>query len=141
MAYLTLNLTKKQQNKDNTLKPTICLLLAFVLALLLAGCVDEDGGDPGKVIEHYLQARVDSDEIALQGLVCAEMESQVLTLASSFAAVEASLREVSCSAGDNNIVNCEGVIYIDYGTEDTELPAGSYQVKQEDGEWKMCGEA
>ena len=141
MAYLTPNLIKKQQSKDSMLKSSIMLCLTILLALFLAGCAEEDGGDPGKAIEQYLQARVDSDETALQGLVCAEMESQITMLASSFAAVEASLREVSCSAGDNNTVTCDGVIYIDYGTEDTELPAGSYQVKKEDGEWKMCGEA
>ena len=38
-------------------------------------------------------------------------------------------------------VTCEGYILLDYGQEQNELPLGTYQVVNQNDEWKWCGEA
>lgn len=106
------------------------------------------GADSGAVeaIERYLQARVDSDEESLYTITCAALEGEIPMQASSFAAVNASLRDMACrldgSEGEFTLVTCEGVFFIEYGEEqqNSEIPLETYRVLQEDGEWRACGE-
>ena len=127
---------------------TLSLLLILVFAL--TACAD-DGGDDAtsgavQAIEDYLQARVDSDEAALQQLVCAEREGEVEQMAMSFAAVEnLRLEDMACtldsSTDDSATVSCDGQMIGDYGTGDeTAFDLETYRVVQEDGVWRWCGE-
>lgn len=120
----------------------ILLIAGLVIVLGLAGCADE--GDPAQTALDYLQARVDGDEDALRGLICAAQESQLPMLASSFAAVDASLQDVTCersgTEGEFTRVMCDGLIVLDYGQEQQEIEIKPYLMIQEDGEWKWCGE-
>jgi hypothetical protein len=117
------------------------LLLALVFAL--AACADE--GDPARTMQDYLEALVEADAGTMRQLACAAWEGQIESQANAFVPVDASLRDVECrqsgERGEYTLVSCDGVIHIDYGTEDTELPLSTYQLIREDGEWKMCGEA
>ncbi len=121
--------------------------LMLVCGLSVAACTSAQGeGNPVKAVEDYLTARVGSDADALRQLMCADMESQVEMQASSFAAVDASLRDMSCEQtsqdGNTAIVHCDGYIFVVYGAENTsELPLTTYTVVKEGGEWKWCGEA
>lgn len=116
------------------------MLLAAVL--VLTACSDE--GDPAKTVAKFLQARAENNEESLRLLICAEQESQLPMIVSSFAAVKATLRDLSCekSSEDGSValVSCDGAFVLDYGNEQTELPLSSYRVVKEDGEWKWCGE-
>lgn len=118
------------------------LLLIGILPLL-AACAEE--GSPTEAVEAYLQARTESDEDAIRQLTCAAQEAQVPTIAASFAAFDVSLQDVSCERGDEidgfTVVTCEGNFFFDYGQETQELAVGNYRTTQEDGEWKVCGEA
>ena len=109
---------------------------------MLSACADE--GDPAETVQEFLQERAESNEETLQQLVCAEQESQLAMIASSFAAVNATLRDMSCTrsgeADGATLVTCEGAFVLDYGEEQTELPLSRYRVVKEDGEWKWCGE-
>lgn len=113
------------------------------LLLVLAACADE--GDPAQAVEQYFQAQLDGDVNELRGLLCTNLEAEVEDRANSLAGLDAELRDVECTRGDTEgeytIVNCEGVIFINYGTENSELPLASYRTILEDGQWKMCGEA
>jgi hypothetical protein len=116
--------------------------LVLIGVLLLAGCAGDEGGDPAAVVERYLQAKVEADRDALMPLLCSAMEADLAREAASFAAVDARLEDSACSrVGDTDRVQCEGNIIITYGAEDSEFPLGVYQVVQEDGEWRWCGEA
>lgn len=122
------------------------LLLAalLVLSLALAACADE--GDPAEAIEAFLEAKVASDADKLSEIMCKELEAQVPDEAASFASVKAELQDMSCEKGDRDgdytLVNCTGEIVVDYGGEQRTfaLSDTTYRAKQEDGEWKMCGE-
>ena len=118
-------------------------LITLALALLaIAACSSSGGGDPAKTVEQYLTAKVASDETALRGLLCSEMEADVAIEASSFAGLDAKLDGMSCQRqGDSDTVTCSGKIVATYGTEQTDFPLSSYRVVQEDGEWKWCGES
>ncbi|MCC6803697.1 MAG: hypothetical protein IT319_12510 [Anaerolineae bacterium] len=118
------------------------VLRLFVLGLLvLAACSSSSGGDPAKTVEQYLTAKVASDESALRGLLCSEMEANLPIEASSFAGLDARLDGMTCQRrGDSDVVTCTGKIVATYGTEETDFPLSSYRVVQEDGEWKWCGE-
>lgn len=110
--------------------------------LLLAACAPQSGGDPAETVEQYLTAKVASDEEALRGLLCAEMEADLRRESTSFASVDAQIEGMDCMRdGDSNVVTCTGQIVATYGTENTSFPLTSYRVVLEDGEWKWCGEA
>jgi hypothetical protein len=112
------------------------------LLILLAACTASGAGDPAKVVESYLTAKVAADETALRPLLCSSMEGDLQRESTSFAAVKAKLDGMNCARqGDSNIVTCTGKIVVTYGTEDKDFALGSYQVVQEDGQWKWCGEA
>jgi hypothetical protein len=109
---------------------------------VLAACTSSGGGDPAKIVEQYLTAKVASDEGALHGLLCSEMEADLPIESTSFAAVAAKIEDMSCQRqGDTDVVACTGKVVATYGTEDRDFPLASYRVVQEDGAWKWCGEA
>jgi hypothetical protein len=113
------------------------------LLIVLAACSTQ--GDPSAALMSYLQARVEADAAKMQNLSCPEWESQAAIQAQSFRAMNAELKDVTCKAGEQNgdftTVTCEGKIITSYNGENREWELGSYSMKQEDGEWKMCGEA
>ncbi len=114
-----------------------------VCMLLLAAC--SQGSDPSKAMMDYLQARVEANTDKMRRLSCADWESQALIQAESFRSMNAQLQNVSCSTGSKDgeytVVKCDGRIVTTYNGEKREWELGSYRMKQEDGDWKMCGES
>lgn len=120
---------------------TLTLSLLILLALLTA-CATENTENPAAVVERYLQAKVAGDIDTLRELLCLPLESTLQREASSFASVtNASIEDMQCNLVEgSSIVQCTGEIVALYGTENTHFPLSSYQVVQEDGTWKWCGE-
>ena len=118
------------------------LLLLLPALLLLAACASQ-AGDPAQVVEQYLQAKVDGDAARIRDLLCLPMQADLDREAASFASVtDVRIENMTCSySAGSDIVQCSGDIVALYGTEDTHFPLTNYQVVQEDGEWKWCGEA
>lgn len=129
-------------------------LIALLLLLALAACTGEPAAPPvlattptpdnaaGDAVQRYLQARIDGDADALARLLCAEREGDARREAASFAAVEASLRDVACAFDPaTSTVTCTGAIVAVYDGEGRDFDIPRYRVVQEDGEWKVCGEA
>jgi hypothetical protein len=116
-------------------------ILLMVLMLVLAACSDV-AGDPSDTVERYITAKAAADGDTIASLLCSELEADLQRESTSFASVEATVEGLSCSrVGDTDIVSCEGQIVATYGTEDRTFELGSYNVVQEDGEWRWCGEA
>ena len=119
------------------------LILLLPIMLLLVGCANE--ADPANTIMKYLEARLASDADQLRELSCAAWESQVPLQAASFQSIDASLEDASCKAGGTQdgmtVVECTGKIVYDYNGEHNERELSNFLVTQENGEWKMCGEA
>ncbi|MEP7291671.1 MAG: hypothetical protein ABI835_07795 [Chloroflexota bacterium] len=114
---------------------------ALTVFALLAACSTSGSGDPAKVVEQYLQAKVAADETAMRGLLCSAMEADLSVEASSFAGLETRLDSMTCTRdGEGRTVTCTGKIVVTYGTEDSDFPLSTYSVVQEDGAWKWCGE-
>jgi hypothetical protein len=114
------------------------------LMLLMTACAPSDS-DPSTAMMSYLQARTEADATKMQSLSCAEWEDQAAIQAQSFRAMNAELQDVSCTTGGQDgeftLVSCEGEIITSYNGENRAWELGSYRMKQENGEWKMCGEA
>jgi hypothetical protein len=119
------------------------LIVTFLLFLLLVVAACGGAGDPAKVVEQYLQAKVAADEQGVRSLLCAAKEAEAFQEVNAFTSVSgAHIEGLKCQrVADSNVVTCQGKIVALYGTESTEFPLASYQVVQEDGEWKWCGEA
>ena len=119
------------------------LILLLPIMLILAGCANE--ANPVDTIMKYLDARLASDADQLRELSCAAWESQVPLQAASFQSIDATLEDASCKAGstkdDMTVIECTGKIVYDYNGERNERELGNFLVTQENGEWKMCGEA
>jgi hypothetical protein len=117
------------------------LFMAVPIFVLVACASGGAGSDPAETVERYIQAKVESDRDAVQGLLCAEMERDLEREAASFSGVEARLEGVDCTFNqDASTVTCTGEIVATYGGEDRSFPLTTYRVTQEDGEWKWCGE-
>ncbi len=116
-------------------------LLLALLGILLIGCGGP--GDPGPVVERYLQAKVTGDKAALGALLCTAMEADLERETLTFSGVSGvEIREMSCSqVGNENAVKCNGAIVALYGQEENVFPLTTYRVVEEDGEWKWCGES
>jgi len=116
--------------------------LSLVIGGVLAACASAGGGDPAKIVEQYLQAKVSGDKDTMSHLLCSAMEANLNQEAQSFASMQVALEDMSCQRdGDTDVVRCSGNIVATYGTENRSFPLGGYHVVQEDGEWKWCGEA
>ncbi len=121
--------------------PTILLIIG--LLVLATGC--SQPGDPGAAMLKYLQARVAANSDAIRGLSCAAWEGQAVLQANSFRSMNAQLDNVTCTKtgddGDAALVTCDGQIVTTYNGENRSWDLSTYRLTQEDGEWKMCGEA
>lgn len=115
-------------------------VVILTLFFALVGCAPQTT-DPSGTVERYLQAKVDGDEATVSSLLCSAMESDLNREIASFATVEARIEGMQCTRGAGDTVTCEGDIFILYGTEEQAFPLATYNVVQEDGEWKWCGEA
>ena len=124
---------------------TLRVALALIVLLLVSACsgfdnsIGDNGDDATNTVESYLEAKVSSDEATIRNLICSELESTIEREVASFASVEASIEDMSCTS-DANTVSCTGQIVALYGTENREFPLSTYRVVQEDGEWRWCGE-
>lgn len=123
-----------------THRPLLCLVL-----LLMGAVACSPQRSPDEVVMRYLDARLSGDTVALTGLMCAPMESEVEVLANAFSGLGARLEGASCvithSMTDRVTVQCRGAIVIAYDGEDTHFPLGTYQLVREDGLWRVCGES
>ena len=119
------------------------LFLLLPIMLILAGCANQ--ADPADTIMKYLNARLASDADQLRELSCAAWESQIPVQVASFQSINASLENASCKANGTQdgmtVVECTGKIVYNYNGERNERDLGNFLVTQENGEWKMCGEA
>lgn len=117
------------------------LTLLILVVILLAACGNV-AGDPADTVERYIEAKAAADSETVAALLCSDLEANLQREAMSFASVETRVEDLACSqVGDTNTVSCEGAIVATYGTEDQSFELGSYNVVQEDGEWRWCGEA
>ena len=130
------------------MKYTFILLIG--LAFIIVGCAQSqtDPQAPAQAVEKYLEARISKDSELFQGTFCATFEADALTEFDSFGAVDATLEDMTCEAGDilegSADVTCSGSVTIVYDGENTntlDLSRFVYTATQEDGEWKMCGYA
>jgi hypothetical protein len=121
-----------------------CILLASGAAC--AGGGGDGAGDPAAAVVSYLQAKVASNQAELARLLCASQEGTLEREVNSFENIEARLEDVTCQAegevsDPTATVACTGAIVAVYNGEDTVFPLTRYQVVQEGGEWRWCGEA
>ncbi len=116
------------------------VLFAFILFIVTA-CASSSA-DPAGTVEQYITAKVAGDRAVIQRLLCSSMEPELDREAASFSGVDATVEDMACARdGDANTVTCTGAIVAVYTGEAREFPLGVYNVVQEDGEWKWCGEA
>lgn len=123
-----------------TLRIILLALLLIVVSACSSGDAGDENGDPAvTAVEAYLEAKVSSDENSIRNLICSELESSIEREVVSFASVEASIEDMSCTL-NGDTVTCTGQIVALYGTENRTFPLRTYRVVQEDGEWRWCGE-
>jgi len=106
-----------------------------------ASAIGDTQHPAAQAVISYLQARVSADADAMRQLTCAEQEAQVATLALSFEGREAQLLETSCGYAEEGRVVCQGSISASYQGEARSFALPNYRVVQEDGQWRVCGEA
>lgn len=116
------------------------LLILISLVLVACGAEGTKNNSAEGVVEAYLQAKVDSDANTIRNLICSDLEANIERETASFASVDASIEGMECTS-EGNIVSCTGEIVAIYGTENREFPLTSYNVVQEDGQWRWCGES
>lgn len=129
-------------SKTLTHSSSVFVTFLFLCALLLTACQQRD---PAATIQAYLEARTNANAEQLRSLSCAEWEEQAALEAASFRSVEARLDGVVCRVireeAPYTIVGCDGSIMATYNGEERALRISNFRLIQEDGEWKMCGEA
>jgi hypothetical protein len=114
--------------------------LMLLLVVVLAGCAQST---PESAVTAYFEALVAHDEAKLTEVSCASWEAQAATQAASFRAMNPTLRDMTCTAGQAvdgfTPVTCQGEIVTEYNGETREWPLETYRVVQEDGAWRFCG--
>lgn len=115
--------------------------------IVLAACggsgADQNGA--AKATEAYLQALVNKDSSSLSALSCKDWEAQASMELDSFQAVKTELQDVACKStgtdGDMNVVTCSGKINATYNNENMQIDLGtrSFLLKQQGGDWQVCG--
>lgn len=123
----------------------LILLIILLITVSLAGCTGAQSGGAENAVVNYYQALVDRDINKLIDSSCADWESQARTDFNAFTAVKLELNNLQCRTigndGEMQLVSCTGSIIANYGAEDQEIDIAdrTYQVKEEGGNWRMCG--
>jgi hypothetical protein len=118
--------------------------LVLLIPLALIGCASSNS-DPSNTITAYLQALVAKDTDKAVSLSCADWEEDARAEVDALESVTPSLKGVSCVTTDQTpeqaSVTCIGKLVTTYNGEDQELDLSRqiYQLKLEDGQWRMCG--
>jgi hypothetical protein len=116
-----------------------------VVCLAFAACASSDSGGAPKAIETYINALVSKDRDAAVTASCADWEENAKLEVDSFAAVDPTLDNLSCTAsgtdGDSTLISCKGAINVTYNNEQQQLSLENrtYVAVQEGGDWRMCG--
>ena len=125
------------------MKKIAFVLFTILLIGILTACNTEE--PTVQVVNAYLNAVVEQDDITLQKLVCEEWQFDAMMEMDSFLAVSPQLENVSCSVVEDNgttqIVNCTGNILATYNEEQQaiDLSLRNYVVNEVAGEWLVCG--
>jgi hypothetical protein len=121
------------------------LFLVGGLLIFLAACTSSAGA-PEFVIENYLTALVEGDNVRSANLSCADWEETARAEGASFEGVEVVLEDMACRTisenGTSAVVSCDGAFVFSYaGGEDEIRPLDvtNYVLRFESGEWRMCG--
>lgn len=118
------------------------LLLLIAAIFLFAACNSSSSGDPAKAAEDYIRAKAAGDRDKLSTLLCKAKEADLDQEAASFAGIKTEVVDLSCKRDDGaDTVSCSGSINADYQGEITPFTLGNYQMVQENGAWKWCGDA
>jgi len=127
-------------------KILLLLSIVFIANILLTACSSSAKADaPVKAVEAYLDALVTKNADRLPTLVCGDWEQDALIELDSFQAVTTRLEDLACQQtgtdGSTALVHCTGRIVATYNNEDQnlDLSVRTYQVKQEGGDWLVCG--
>ncbi|MEL6403962.1 MAG: hypothetical protein AAFN11_17985 [Chloroflexota bacterium] len=116
-------------------------VLILLIGIILTAC-GSTTSSPTETVEAYLQAKISADADTVSNLICSELESTVENEVASFSSVEARIDDLACTSNtDDTVVSCDGTIVGTYGIEERSFPLMSYNVVQEDGEWRWCGVA
>jgi len=106
---------------------------------------DGVGALPEQIMYEYLTSRLAGDAARMQTLSCASWDSQAMLQATSFRAMRAELLNVACytvsESGETAVVQCDGVIQTEYNGQTRQWEIGAYSMTQENGAWRVCGEA
>lgn len=122
----------------------ILIPISLLLLGLLTACASASD-QPTTAVTGYLQALVEGDLNRLISHSCAAWESDARLEYQSFEAVKATLENLSCQeagqADGFTLVRCSGAIQANYGAEvlTLDLSQRTFQVLQEQGQWRMCG--
>jgi hypothetical protein len=122
------------------------ILFSLALIFVLAGCWGSSSktGAVGAV-ERYYQAIVSQDADQFTSVTCADYEEAALIELDSFQGVKAELQGFSCqetgTQGEFTLVQCAGKIAASYGNEVRDFPLDDriHKVKNEGGDWRVCG--
>ena len=128
-----------------TLRRSILIGLILLLTILNINACSNSSDQAVKTVESYLTALVSKNADKLASLSCKSWEEQARLEIDSFQAVSAKLEGMSCKIsgqdGDSSLVQCQGKIIATYQNENQELSLANrtYRVKQEQGDWRVCG--
>ena len=123
------------------------ILFLCVTLLIVTACDNTSATDTtdsrSQAVQQYLTAKVASDRDGIAALLCSELEASLDRETASFDSVSADIENMVCipSDTDDAVVTCTGEIVADYGGESTVFPLSAYNVVEEDGTWRWCGEA
>ncbi|GEM_PF-5447380 len=145
VTWLRLDVGWIRADDVSTLGDCDALLLASATPAPGSMIVAGTGLTPDQVMMEYLNARLVADGTRMQSLACAAYDTQALLQAQAFRAMRAELLGVSCSttaqSGTAATVFCGGVIQTEYNGELRQWELGAYTMTQENGAWRVCGEA
>lgn len=117
----------------------------LTLGILLSACGASSSGGATTAVEGYITALASKDQAALISNSCADWEDDALLELDSFALVEVTVEDMSCTEsgtdGDKTLVDCQGKFQMSYGGEPQELDlsARTYEVIEQSGDWLVCG--
>lgn len=120
------------------------VVIMIIFTIVLISCNQSQDG-ASKAIQDYIQALSNKDAVKISNLSCKDWEQSALLEIDSLTSVGSKVSDLACQQSGQDstdiYVSCTGTLDLDYNGEaqQIDLSTRTYIVRQEDGEWRMCG--
>jgi hypothetical protein len=120
------------------------LLILLIFVMIISGCSENSSSSANETVNNYIIALAEKNKAQIVALSCKEWEESAILEIDALLSVESEVTNLNCkiveeSSTDIKVV-CDGSLDLTYNDEirAIDLSRRTYDLRYEDGQWRVC---